>query len=268
MRAQTRRRAPGPAAGGAMFTRTALTFLVATMTAAAPGAAAPPAAAVQGGGDARDEGKPARQPATVTSKDGTTIACARSGKGPVVVLVAGALCDRSMNAGLASLLEQRFTVINFDRRGRGGSTDTPPHAVEREVEDIEALIDAAGGTAFLYGISSGAVLALEAASRLPTKVTRLVLYEPPFIVDDSRPPLPAEFARKLTELLAADRRGDAVAYFMTDAVGVPSEAVAGMRRAPMWAGLEKVAHTLPYDLAVMGDTQAGKPLPRQRWAGS
>src|SRR5437868_9966429 len=118
---------------------------------------------------------------TVTSKDGTTIAFDQLGEGPVVILVSGGSVDRSSNAPLAALLARRFTLFNYDRRGRGPSGDTPPYAVEREIEDIEALIAEAGGSAYLYGISSGAVLALEAASKLPTKVKKLALYEPPYI---------------------------------------------------------------------------------------
>ena len=127
---------------------------------------------------------------TVTSKDGTQIAYDQIGNGPVVILVDSALASRSLCVKLAGLLAKDFTVINYDRRGRGDSTDTQPYAVEREVEDIEALIDATGGSAFVFGSSSGAVLALEAANRLTTKVKKQVLYEPPFIVDASRAPMP------------------------------------------------------------------------------
>src|SRR5690349_10474886 len=127
---------------------------------------------------------------TVTSKDGRTIAYDKAGSGRVVILVTGALgvrTDMTTNP-LVPCLESHFTVIDYDRRGRGDSTDTPPYAVEREIEDIEALIDANGGKAYLYGLSSGAVLALEAAAKLPGKVKKLAQYEPPFIIDDSRPP--------------------------------------------------------------------------------
>ena len=205
---------------------------------------------------------------TVASKDGTSIAFERTGEGPVVILVAGALSDRSMNAPLATRLAGRFTVINYDRRGRGASGDTQPYAVEREVEDLEALIEKAGGTACLYGISSGAVLALEASTRLPAKVRKLVLYEPPFVVDASRPRVPQDFVKRVTAMVAEGRRGDAVEYFMVDAVGFPAAQMPQMNKAPMWPGLEKVAHTLAYDVLVMGDTQAGKPLPEKRWAAA
>jgi pimeloyl-ACP methyl ester carboxylesterase len=207
-------------------------------------------------------------PGNVTSKDGTTIAFERSGDGPTVILVAGALSDRSSGVRLAALLAPHFSVINYDRRGRGGSGDTQPYAVQREVEDIEALIDAAGGSAFLFGSSSGAALALETTTRLPGKVKKAALFEPPFIVDDSRPAVPADFASHMAELASSGRRGDAVEYFMTVGVGVPAEAVAQMRQSPMWPRVEKLAHTLEYDGAVMGDTLAGKPLQASRWAAA
>ncbi len=174
-----------------------------------------------------------------------------------------------MNVQLAELLSKHFTVLNYDRRGRGDSSDTPPYAVEREAEDIEAVIDAAGGSAFVYGISSGAVLALEAASRLPTKVKKLALYEPPFILDDSRPPLPKDYVAQLDAAIAADKRGDAVEIFMTKALGIPEEYLAPMRADPSWAETEAVAHTIAYDGTIMGDTMSGKPLPTARtkqWA--
>jgi pimeloyl-ACP methyl ester carboxylesterase len=202
----------------------------------------------------------------VTSKDGTLIAFDRSGQGPALIVVGGALSDRSGSAPLAKLLASHYTVFGYDRRGRGDSRDTPPYAVEREVEDIEALIDEAGGAAFVHGHSSGAVLALTAASKLSTKIRKLSLYEPPFIVDDSRPAPPQDYVRQIEALVAAGRRGDAVAFFMTEVVGTPAEAIVQMRKAPTWPTMEALAHTLAYDGAVLGDTMAGKPLPAQRWA--
>ena len=133
----------------------------------------------------------------VTSKDGTTIAFDQIGNGPVVILVDSALADRTICAKLAKLLAKEFTVINYDRRGRGDSRDTQPYAVERELEDIEALVDRAGGSAFIFGSSSGAVLALEAANKISSKIKKQILYEPPFIVDDSRPPMPADFVEQV-----------------------------------------------------------------------
>jgi pimeloyl-ACP methyl ester carboxylesterase len=203
---------------------------------------------------------------TVTSKDGTSIAFDRAGTGPALILVGGALSERSAWAPLAKLLAPHFTVVAFDRRGRGDSGDTAPYAVDREIDDIEALIDDVGGTAFVHGQSSGAVLSLEATVRLPVKVLRLSLYEPPFIIDDSRAPPPEGFTAHIDELIAADARGEAVQYWMTDIVGAPAEMVAEMKASPMWPALEAVAHTLPYDIAVLGDGMSGKPLPAKHWA--
>jgi pimeloyl-ACP methyl ester carboxylesterase len=203
---------------------------------------------------------------TVVSKDGTTIAYDRLGSGPAVITVVGALNRRTdnINAALAEFLAERFTVYNYDRRGRGDSGDTVPYAVEREVEDIAALLDEAGGAAHIYGISSGGVLALEAARRLPS-ITKVAMYEPPCIVDDSRPPRPDDYVRQLNRMTGEGRRGDAVAYFMTVAAGIPAEYVLGMRDQPFWAGLESLAHTIAYDGMVMGNTMSGNPLPDD-WA--
>jgi pimeloyl-ACP methyl ester carboxylesterase len=219
---------------------------------------------------------------TVVSKDRTRIAYDVAGNGPALILVGGALSQRHFEGGteLVGLLAPQFTVIHYDRRGRGDSGDTLPYAVEREVEDIEALIDSAGGTAYLYGMSSGAVLALEAACRLPDKVRGLIMYEPPLVLDDSRPSVSADYVRRLEQAIAEERRGDAVALFMTEAVGVPEEFVAAMRygdpdatssngdglRPPEWAGLEKVAHTLLYDQAIAGPTMKGQSDLPARWA--
>lgn len=203
---------------------------------------------------------------TVTSKDGTSIAFDRSGTGPAVILVGGALSERSAWAPLAKLLAPHFTVVAYDRRGRGDSGDTAPYAVDREIEDIYALIEDAGGTAFVHGQSSGAVLALEATVRLPDKVTKLSLYEPPFIIDDSRSPPPEGFAEHIDELIAADARGEAVEYWMADIVGAPPEMVTEMKASPLWPGLEALAHTLPYDIDVLGPNMSGNPLPAEHWA--
>jgi pimeloyl-ACP methyl ester carboxylesterase len=200
------------------------------------------------------------------SKDGTTIAFDRSGDGPSLVLVGGALADRSAAAQLSAQLAPDLTVIAYDRRGRGDSGDTAPYAVEREVEDIEALIVAAGGHAFVLGHSSGAVLALESARTFPDRIGKLAVYEPPFIVDASRSLLPEDYVSHLEDLVAAARRGDAVEFFLTTAVGVPAEVVAGMRQEPFWSSMEAVAHTLAYDGTIMGDTMAGTPAPLRRWA--
>jgi pimeloyl-ACP methyl ester carboxylesterase len=204
---------------------------------------------------------------TVTSKDGTLIAYDELGEGPPLVLVGGAFNTRSFgpNGALAPLMAERFTVINYDRRGRGYSTDTLPYAVEREVEDIEALIEEAGGSASVFGISSGVVLALEAANR-GLNVEKLALYEAPFVVDDSRTPVPDDYLKRLENLVASDRRGDAVRLFMREGIGLPALIVALMRFMPAWSKLKGVAHTVVYDAALVDDYQKGKPLPAEHWA--
>jgi pimeloyl-ACP methyl ester carboxylesterase len=200
-----------------------------------------------------------------TSKDGTAIAFDKTGHGPAIILVSGALGDRLAATPLTPLLSPHFTVLAYDRRGRGDSGDTTPYAVEREIEDIDALIKAVGGSAFVFGHSSGAVLALEAAARRPA-ITKLALYEPPFILDTSRPPVPKDYVAHLEELVSAGQRSAAVEFFMTAAVGVPAEIVAQMRQSPMWAGMEKVAHTLAYDGIIMGKNMAGHALQAKQWA--
>jgi pimeloyl-ACP methyl ester carboxylesterase len=203
----------------------------------------------------------------VTSSDGTTIAYEQTGHGPAVVLVASSLADRSDMKRLAALLASRFTVINYDRRGRGLSSDTPPYHVQREVEDIGALVDEAGGSAFVFGSSSGAVLALEAAAS-GVNIGKLALYEPPFRVDRNGPLPPHDLGKDIARLIADNRRGRAVRLFMTQAIGVPSSMVVGMRLMPgVWSKLMGMAHTITYDIAVMGDTQSGNPLPADHWAG-
>jgi pimeloyl-ACP methyl ester carboxylesterase len=198
---------------------------------------------------------------TVTSKDGTAIAFDRSGDGPPVVLIGGGPSDRSGNVQLAALLAPRLTVYNYDRRGRGDSGDTPPYAVDREYEDLAAVITTAGGSAALIGISGTGNIALEAAARgLP--VTKLALWEPPFIVDDSRPPVPKDWGQRIDELVSAGRPGDALEYWMTTVVGAPIEAVAPMRQSPFWAAMEPNAHMLVRDAALLGDFS----LPAERLA--
>lgn len=197
----------------------------------------------------------------VTSKDGTQIAFDKQGDGPPLILVGGAFQYRAFDQPtqqLAALLAEYFTVFQYDRRGRGESGDTQPYAVEHEVEDIEALVTEAGGSAALFGNSSGATLAVEAAAVLGPAVTKLALFEAPYVVDDSRDPIPDDYVEQLTKLLAADRRGDAVELFMTTVAGAPAEMVAGMRAMPFFGGFEAVAHTLLYDAAVSGDNRPPK----------
>ncbi|WP_238012815.1 alpha/beta hydrolase [Dactylosporangium sp. AC04546] len=182
---------------------------------------------------------------TVTSADGTNIAYERGGSGPALVLVDGAMCYRAGGPmrPLAARLTDHFTVYAYDRRGRGESGDTLPYSPRREIEDLHAIVDAAGGEAYLFGLSSGAALVMLAAE----KAKAIVLYEPPLHAthDD-------DYTKRLTELLDDNRRGDAVALFMT-LVGMPAEVVAGFRGSPGWAPLEAIAHTLAYDDAVLRD---------------
>jgi pimeloyl-ACP methyl ester carboxylesterase len=203
---------------------------------------------------------------TATSRDGTGIAYDELGAGPPVVLVGGAMNTRSFgpNGSLAVLLSERFTVINYDRRGRGDSGDTAPYSVEREIEDLDALIEATGGSACVFGISSGAALALEAANR-GLAIEKLALYEAPFVVDGSRSPVPDDYLARLEGLVASGRRGDAVRLFMREGVGLPAVFVVLMRLMPAWSKLKAVAHTLPYDAVIVDDYQKGKPLPTERW---
>lgn len=194
---------------------------------------------------------------TVISKHGATIAFDQSGTGPALILVGGMFEQRAMDSETAQLaalplLAQHFTVFHYDRRGRGGSTDTQPYAVEREIEDIEALIDEAGGSAFVSGISSGAALAFEAALALGGKVKKLAMYEAPYNDDEAARQAWRDFREQLKRVLAEGRRGDAVALFMT-LLGVPAEQLDGMRQYPMWAMWEAVAPTIAYDAAVLGE---------------
>jgi len=200
------------------------------------------------------------------SKDGTHIAYDQRGDGPAVVLVDGAFGSRSFgpNVGTAPLLGPHFTVVHYDRRGRGESGDAPSYAVEREIGDLAAAVEAAGGSAAVFGTSSGGNLALKAAAG-GVPITRLALWEPNFIVNDSRPPLPPDYVDRLNDLIGSDRRGDAVEYFMTVAVGMPVEFVAQMREMPIWPAFEEAAHTLAYDGAVIAEHMTGEEPAPERW---
>jgi pimeloyl-ACP methyl ester carboxylesterase len=188
---------------------------------------------------------------TVTSKDGTRIAFEQSGKGPAIIVVVGAFNDRSTGTPLARSLEQHFTVFNYDRRGRGESSDTAPYAIEREIEDLDALISQAGGSARVFGYSSGALLALRAAAH-GLAIAQLAVYDPPPTGAKA-----GQFAPQLTELIAAGRRGDAVELFQTEAVGIPAAIVARMRNAPFRPALEKMAHTLVYESTILRSLPEG-----------
>lgn len=187
---------------------------------------------------------------TVRSADGTPIAFDRTGDGRALILVAGALQDRTATRALAARLAPQFTVYSYDRRGRGASGDTGPYSVDREIADIGALVADAGGSAFVFGHSSGGVLALEAAAR-GVAITRLAAYEPPYVVDPDLSRSRVALASELDGLLAAARPGDAVQRFLVEAMEMPSAVVAMIRASRLWPPMEALAATLLYDLAVL-----------------
>ena len=199
---------------------------------------------------------------TVQSADGTTIAFDTVGRGPALILANGALADLLTGSSLADVLASDFTVYRYDRRGRGSSGDTEPYSPQREIEDLDALLVAAGGSARVFGHSSGAVLGLEAAAAgLP--ITRLAAYEPPFIVGNTRARPPDDLADQVRALLDAGRRADAVRLFWTDGVGMPPEVITMLEASPTWSAAQLLAHTLPYDLELCGP---GNRLPTDRMA--
>lgn len=206
--------------------------------------------------------------ATVTSKDGTTIAFDKVGSGPAVILVNGAMSFRAADPTLgqvAELLSQDFTVYNYDRRGRGESGNTEPFAKEREIEDVQALIEDAGGEAMLFGISSGGVVALETAAVTPG-VKKVFVYEVPLIVDNSREPL-EDYEGDTTRMVKEDRLDDLVEFFMTKIAGMPPEMVGGMKQDQnMWGGMKALAPTITHDAAFMTDFMKGKPLSADYWS--
>jgi Alpha/beta hydrolase family len=196
----------------------------------------------------------------MNSADGTSIAFETFGQGPPLIAVGGATCDRALMRSTAQALGERFTTVNYDRRGRGDSGDTLPYAVEREIEDLAALIDRVGGAAHLYGHSSGAALVLRAvAAGLP--VDRFVLHDPPYSAGDGPSQDQARrIGRSLRSLLQEGRRAEAVEFFFRS-TGAPAEVVGGLRDSPMWSGLLSLAPTLAYDSAVMGDIDRGGAVP-------
>ena len=209
---------------------------------------------------------------TVSSADGTRIAYDRYGEGPVVILVNGALGDRKLDrrlklmTGLAERLSPDYTVINYDRRGRGDSDEVGPFAVQREIEDIAALIAAEGGTASLFGFSSGGALALRAAGT-DIGAERVAVYEAPFMVDPAEKRPSPDYGPRLDGLVAAGDRRGAVSHFMRNAMGMPGPVVAAMRLMPMWKDMEATAHTLPYDWAALDEhNMRGDPLRPAEWA--
>jgi pimeloyl-ACP methyl ester carboxylesterase len=203
---------------------------------------------------------------TVRSADGTAIAFTKVGQGPPLILVDGALCSRQFGPmpGLAQQLAPDFTVYTYDRRGRGESGDTAPYSPDREVDDLEALVAQAGDAVYVHGTSSGAALALEAAKRVPA-IAKLAVYEPPFIVDTTRSALPDDYLARLTSLVSAGRRGEAVKMFMSF-VGTPAIFTAVMPLTPVWSKLKAAAPTLVYDITILADHQRGTPLPAGEWA--
>lgn len=203
----------------------------------------------------------------VISKDGTKIAFDQTGKGPVIILIAAALSEHSEIKKFAAILSESFTVINYDRRGRGESDDTKPYAVEHEVEDIDALLKEVEGGVYLFGSSSGSALALDAAEKLGKKVKKVAVYEPPFITDDSRSPMPKDLIKQINDLLSQGENNEAVKLFFSKGMGIPSFAVLLMRYLmPGWSKMAKMAATIPYDLMILEGTQDGKPLPVNRWS--
>ncbi len=209
---------------------------------------------------------------TVISADGTTIAYDRAGNGSPVILVNGALGDRKLDRrfkqmiGLSELLSPSYTVINYDRRGRGDSNEAGPFAVEREIDDIAALIAAVGGRAALFGFSSGGALALRAAGA-GIGVGRVAVYEAPFMVDRAEKHPPADYGQRLDDLIAAGNNSGAVRHFMRNAMGMPAPVVTMMRLMPMWRDMAANAHTLRYDWAALGEhNMQGDPLSPDEWS--
>lgn len=203
---------------------------------------------------------------TVTSKDGTKIAYEKTGSGPAIILVGTTASDHHDLDGIAEWLAKDFTVYNYDRRGRGESGDTQPYSPALEIDDIAALLEAVGEKASLLSGSAGCVLALDMATALSDKIDKLFLYEPSFIVNSGRPPVPANYVEQVTDLVESGNRDEAIEYFMIEAVGVPAEYLEPMKADPSWELMKKYAHTLAYDGMIVKGTQDGKPLPKDRWS--
>lgn len=202
----------------------------------------------------------------VTSKDGTQIGYSAIGAGPAIILVDGAMCWRGMGPAtpLAEELKDRFTVYTYDRRGRGESGDTKPYATQREIEDLQAVLAAAGGSAAVYAISSGVAVALETASATPG-ITGMALYEAPFFTDISRKPVPADYVQRMDQLVASGDNAGAVKHFMQNGIAVPWFALLMMQMFGMFRKMAPVGPTLPYDTAFVAPFWTYKPLPHNRW---
>lgn len=202
--------------------------------------------------------RPGAMNGTVESADGTTIAYEVNGAGPALILVVGAFCDGGTFSALAGLLAPHFTVTTYDRRGRGDSGDTPPYTPQREVEDLDALMTAAGGSALVYGHSSGGAIGLEAAAK-GMAITRLAVYEPPYMLDEDREGPPDDLAVRVQAAVDTGHPEQAAELFLAD---LPAEVIEMIKQSPDWPRMVGVAHTLPYDLAVVGDG----PVPTERLA--
>jgi pimeloyl-ACP methyl ester carboxylesterase len=200
----------------------------------------------------------------VHSADGTEIAYQRDGQGPALVFVDGAFCTRTMGPGntLAPVLRTQFTTFTYDRRGRGESGDSSPYEPRREIEDLAAVLDAAGGSAFVFGHSSGAILALEAA-RAGLPIKGLVVYEPPVVVDDSRPPVARDFPQRIARLASSGHSRAIVRTFMTEAIRVPKPVALLMSAMPGGGRMRTIAHTVAYDATIMNPYQQGTTSPKE-----
>jgi len=191
---------------------------------------------------------------TATSKDGTILAYDVYGTGKPLIYITGASCFRNFKPIVddAKLFANEFRVYNYDRRGRGDSGDTPPYAMEREIEDIEAIIDAAGGKAFLFGHSSGGVLALEAASKLGTKVEKIVIYDPPYVHTEIEKAKYQTLADTVSSLLAKGENKRAMKVFLSG-IGMPKLFVWLLPIFPGWKTMHSLAPTLTYDIELTKD---------------
>jgi pimeloyl-ACP methyl ester carboxylesterase len=203
----------------------------------------------------------------VTSKDGTQIGYSVVGSGPAIVLVDGALCSREMGPAtpLANELKDSFTVYTYDRRGRGESGDTKPYSTEREIEDLAAVIEVAGGSVAIYAISSGVILALEAANTIPG-ITGMVLYEAPVFTDGTRKPVPADYVQRMDQLVASGDTAGAIKHFMQNGIGIPWYGIMMMGLFGMFKKMAPVGATLPYDTAFVNPLWTYKPIPAGRWS--
>jgi pimeloyl-ACP methyl ester carboxylesterase len=185
---------------------------------------------------------------TVVSADGTAIAFEAAGKGPAVVIVGGALSTRRSASGLARILESRFAVYSYDRRGKGDSGDTPPYAVEREIEDLRAVSLVAGSSACVYGEGTGAAIALEAAER-GVPMSKIAVYDPPYRIDSAADHNEA-IAARIDDALDHGHPEEALEIFVEDST---PDTLSYMKRAPYWPGMVRLAHTLRYDFALARD---------------